>query len=188
VNLADQPVLIVDGETLDGAKQNRVVNLTILVPAHGRPVIPVSCAEAARWCARSRAFTSSPHTQFASGRARRMARASHSTVHRGEFSLRSGRSLERHCREVGTCARDVGTIARRRRFPRRTPRRRPASSSVSSAGESVRRPLRHRRTAGRNRPFRPAEHAAVNAEAGSRNCGGCVGHCVSGAHTLSSVY
>lgn len=85
VNRAHQPVLIVDGEELVGAKQNRVVNLTILVPAHAELTIPVSCVEAGRWRVRSRAFSSSAHTQFASGRAKRMARVSHSMLHRGEF-------------------------------------------------------------------------------------------------------
>src|SRR5688572_15771539 len=33
VNRADRSTLIVDGEELVGAKQNRIVNLTILVPA-----------------------------------------------------------------------------------------------------------------------------------------------------------
>ena len=85
VNRGASPVLIVDGEELLGAKQNRVVNLTILVPAHAEMTIPVSCVEAGRWRVRSRAFSSSAHTQFASGRAKRMARVSHSMLHRGEF-------------------------------------------------------------------------------------------------------
>jgi hypothetical protein len=42
-------VLIVDGEELVGAKQNRVVNLTILVPAQQTVVIPVTCVEQGRW-------------------------------------------------------------------------------------------------------------------------------------------
>ena len=42
-NTADVPVLLVDGEELVGAKQNRVLNLTILAPAHRTTMIPVSC-------------------------------------------------------------------------------------------------------------------------------------------------
>ena len=61
-----------DGEELLGAKQNRIVNLTILVAANSELTIPVSCVEAGRWRARSRAFTSAPRTQFVSGRAKRM--------------------------------------------------------------------------------------------------------------------
>jgi len=43
------PVLILDGEELIGAKQNRIVNVSILVPPQGEVIIPVSCIEAGRW-------------------------------------------------------------------------------------------------------------------------------------------
>jgi hypothetical protein len=48
-NSGDAPVLILDGEELVGAKQNRIVNVTILVQPHSEIVIPVSCIEAGRW-------------------------------------------------------------------------------------------------------------------------------------------
>ena len=48
-NSGDKPVLILDGEELVGAKQNRIVNLTILVAPQSEIVIPVSCVEAGRW-------------------------------------------------------------------------------------------------------------------------------------------
>ena len=78
VNRGAKPVLILDGEELVGAKQNRVVNLTILVPAQAKVTIPVSCVEAGRWRARSRAFSSAPRTQYAAGRARRMRQVTES--------------------------------------------------------------------------------------------------------------
>jgi hypothetical protein len=62
-NLAPSPVLILDGEELIGAKQNRIVNLAILVAAGQTLRIPVSCVEAGRWVHRSREFA-------AAGRAR----------------------------------------------------------------------------------------------------------------------
>ncbi len=49
VNHCERPVLLLDGEELVGAKQNRILNLTVLVPAHQTIVIPVSCVEAGRW-------------------------------------------------------------------------------------------------------------------------------------------
>ena len=49
VNDSPRHVLIVDGEELVGAKQNRIVNLTILVPPKTSLTIPVSCVEAGRW-------------------------------------------------------------------------------------------------------------------------------------------
>ncbi len=47
-------ILILDGEELVGAKQNRIVNTTILVVALSTLVIPVSCVEQGRWSYRER--------------------------------------------------------------------------------------------------------------------------------------
>lgn len=63
-NLADQPVLILEGEELVGAKQNRMVNLTILAAPKSRMVIPVSCVEAGRWHLVSKEFAPSAHMAF----------------------------------------------------------------------------------------------------------------------------
>jgi hypothetical protein len=49
VNKADQPILLLDGDILVGAKQDRVLNLSILAPARGEIEIPVSCVERGRW-------------------------------------------------------------------------------------------------------------------------------------------
>jgi hypothetical protein len=68
-----EPVLLVDGEELVGAKQNRILNLTILAPAAAEITIPVSCVEAGRWGWRSRHFSTAPHAHYASGRAAKMA-------------------------------------------------------------------------------------------------------------------
>ena len=84
VNSAHRPILIVDGEELVGAKQNRIVNLTILVPAASKLTIPVSCVEAGRWRARSRAFAAAPRAQYATGRAKRMAQVTASMHARGD--------------------------------------------------------------------------------------------------------
>ena len=57
-NKADRDLLIVDGEMLVGAKQNRVVNTTIVVSAGTSVEIPVTCVEQGRWGYNSRNFTS----------------------------------------------------------------------------------------------------------------------------------
>lgn len=58
-NTADLPVLILDGEELLGAKQNRIVNTTILLKERSLTVIPVSCVEQGRWSYKSRNFKDS---------------------------------------------------------------------------------------------------------------------------------
>jgi len=52
VNEGARPVLLLDGEELVGAKQNRMLNTSLLVPAGGKTRIPVSCVEQGRWHAR----------------------------------------------------------------------------------------------------------------------------------------
>jgi len=48
-NKAEMPVLLLDGEELVGAKQNRILNTTILLKEKSETVIPVSCTEHGRW-------------------------------------------------------------------------------------------------------------------------------------------
>jgi hypothetical protein len=57
-NKAQRPLLIPEGEILIGAKQNRVINVTVLVAAGVKFVLPVSCVEAGRWRYQSRHFQS----------------------------------------------------------------------------------------------------------------------------------
>jgi hypothetical protein len=67
-------VLLRDGEELVGAKQNRIVNLTSMVPARTTIVIPVSCVEQGRWHAESDTFKTTRRTHFATGRSRKARR------------------------------------------------------------------------------------------------------------------
>ena len=45
----DRPVLLLDGEVVEGGKQNRIINATIIVLAGIVVDIPVSCVEQGRW-------------------------------------------------------------------------------------------------------------------------------------------
>ncbi len=64
-NTGDDRVLFLEGEELRGAKQNRVLNTSILVPAKSKLKVPVSCVEQGRWRYAGKHFTSakvrSPH-------------------------------------------------------------------------------------------------------------------------------
>jgi len=48
-NLGKKTVLIIKGEELVGAKQNRIVNSSFLIAGKTKVVIPVSCVEQGRW-------------------------------------------------------------------------------------------------------------------------------------------
>jgi hypothetical protein len=77
-NLGVIPVLIIDGEELLGARQNRIANLTILAPGKKTIPIPVSCVERGRWgyqsgsTSQSREFAESPDVMFHQARAQKM--------------------------------------------------------------------------------------------------------------------
>lgn len=57
-NRCDRRVLLMDGEELVGAKQNRVLNVTVLLAPQTETLIPVSCVEQGRWSYTSREFAS----------------------------------------------------------------------------------------------------------------------------------
>jgi hypothetical protein len=55
----EQCVLLMEGEEMLGALQNRVVNSTILIAPKSETVIPVSCSEEGRWQEASEQFSDS---------------------------------------------------------------------------------------------------------------------------------
>lgn len=59
INRGSSPVLLIDGEELAGAKQNRVLNTTILLKELSETRIPVSCTEHGRWSYASPSFAES---------------------------------------------------------------------------------------------------------------------------------
>jgi hypothetical protein len=76
INDSDYPVFLMEGEELIGAKQNRTLNLSILISAKKAVSIPVSCVERGRWARHSVDFSAAPRAQYAEGRARKMAQVS----------------------------------------------------------------------------------------------------------------
>ncbi len=51
-------MIVLEGEELRGAKQNRIVNTTIIIPAGSEILLPVSCVEQGRWRHNSARFSS----------------------------------------------------------------------------------------------------------------------------------
>ncbi len=82
-NLTDIPVLIIDGEELLGARQNRISNLTVLAPGKTTLPLPVSCVERGRWSYKSHEFAESPDIMFSVARAKKARSVSASLNTRG---------------------------------------------------------------------------------------------------------
>lgn len=76
INETKSAVFLLDGEELVGAKQNRVLNLSILLPAQSKTEIPVSCVEAGRWHSTSGALRSGDRLQFSRARADKIRQVS----------------------------------------------------------------------------------------------------------------
>lgn len=82
-NIGDFPVFLLDGEELVGARQDRVLNVTVLAPPATELRLPVSCVERGRWAYKQRDFTTSPNTLHSEARAAKAARVSRSLRHSG---------------------------------------------------------------------------------------------------------
>ena len=75
------PLILIDGDEITGAMQNRIINDTLLIPAQSTLNIPVSCTEHGRWHTRgegeaSRTFKPSLYSANHSTRSRK-SRASY---------------------------------------------------------------------------------------------------------------
>jgi hypothetical protein len=82
-NRGDRGVLMLDGEELRGAKQNRVLNLTILVPAGRTIVVPVSCVEQGRWASQSVAMSTTGSSLYSKAKLSKLMSVSASYAREG---------------------------------------------------------------------------------------------------------
>ncbi len=98
-NFSDKVVLVVDGTELVGAKQNRIVNASFLIPPQSITKIPVSCVEQGRWEYKGREFGSSRH--FAAHSIRR----GNAELHKE--SLRQKRGYASDQGQVWACVADM---------------------------------------------------------------------------------
>lgn len=71
-NGLNKRVLILEGEEIKGAKQNRMVNVTVYLEKRSRHIVPVSCVEAGRWSYMEEDFRTSNHLAHPRLRARKI--------------------------------------------------------------------------------------------------------------------
>ncbi|MBN2366979.1 MAG: hypothetical protein JXL67_12485 [Calditrichaeota bacterium] len=102
-NKSDSPVLLLDGEELMGAKQNRVLNTTILLKEKSKTVIPVSCTEQGRWSYSSPLFADSNVVAASRVRASKLSSVSQ--------LLRSGEHFRSDQNEVWESVEDLASEA-----------------------------------------------------------------------------
>ncbi len=79
VNRGNQPVLLLDGEELAGAKQNRVLNTSVLIKEASQTTVPVSSSEQGRWAYNSQVFRESGNVMACGARSRK-ARCVHQSL------------------------------------------------------------------------------------------------------------
>jgi ARG/rhodanese/phosphatase superfamily protein len=82
-----EAVLLYDGEELVGAKQNRILNVSVLVAPDSELRIPVSCVEAGRWHSVSADFAAAPHAAYPELRRRKAERLSERPLERSAAQM-----------------------------------------------------------------------------------------------------
>ena len=86
-NTGKEKVLIMDSEQLVGAKQNRVLNTTVLIAASSKVVIPVSCVEQGRWrFSGEKQMRDSVAPLYAKARASKSRQVNYNLLSRREYS------------------------------------------------------------------------------------------------------
>lgn len=104
-NDGEDVVLLLDGEELKGAKQNRVLNTSVLVPPKSELEVPVSCTEAGRWSYNSDRFRESGNVLPSTMRASKSQRVNESLKDMGRFDADQGRVWD----EISQMHRQHGT-------------------------------------------------------------------------------
>jgi hypothetical protein len=89
-NKSEKMILILDGEELVGAKQNRIVNTTMLIPRMEVTVIPVSCVEQGRWVYKTEKFFSEERLASPALRAMKAEHVHHTVRESGDYRSDQG--------------------------------------------------------------------------------------------------
>jgi ARG and Rhodanese-Phosphatase-superfamily-associated Protein domain len=90
LNDSDQFIFMMDGDILAGAKQNRVVNVSLLLAPTSKTNIPVSCVERGRWHHVSSKFTGTGYAAPASLRAEKARQVKESLKRKRGFCADQG--------------------------------------------------------------------------------------------------
>lgn len=104
VSTLDKQVLLLDGEELVGAKQHRILNTTVMLPAKSKTKIPVSCVEAGRWSYRHRTFRPGGYSSSSlrAAKSRSVSRNLQETGYAGSDQAEVWDHVEKHLSELGT--------------------------------------------------------------------------------------
>ncbi len=94
INHSDKFVFFMDGDILVGAKQNRVVNTSILLAPQSKTTMPVSCVEQGRWSRISPSFKGADFTAPSSLRAAKASQVKASLKMNRGFSSNQGEIWE----------------------------------------------------------------------------------------------
>lgn len=109
-NLGARALLLLDGEEVIGAKQNRIFNATFLVPPGAVVEIPVSCVEQGRWQARSRTFRPASRTVSTAVRTSKLRRVTSSALTRASYDAGQRavwNDVDAHLRRTTTMSRTM---------------------------------------------------------------------------------
>lgn len=107
-NKGEISVLLLDGEELAGAKQNRVLNTTILIKEKSETVIPVSCTEQRRWSYVTKAFHDSDTVMSPSLRSEKARTVATSLSSTGQYRSDQGtvwQKIDEQAAKAGTVSR-----------------------------------------------------------------------------------
>jgi hypothetical protein len=103
VNEWDRPILLIDGEELQGAKQNRILNTSVLLPPKSKTRIPVSCVEEGRWSHVSPTFKAGNYAP-SSLRQRKSRDVQYSLQARGRAESDQGAVWDSVAEQIAACA------------------------------------------------------------------------------------
>ena len=90
INRCNKPILLIDGEELAGAKQNRVLNTSILLKEVSETKIPVSCTEQGRWSYSSKSFQESGNVMAYKSRSKKTSSVHSSLEASGAYQSDQG--------------------------------------------------------------------------------------------------